>query len=275
MSHYSVLVINTAGEDNIEEQLAPHNENIETEKYIQYTKKELIKKGKEEIESFKNGPYKEYLKDKKKYKSGATNKSHINYLEKGFPKKLKFTEEEIYQDQLQGFEGSDIGENGEVYSTYNPKSKWDYYEVGGRFAGQLKIKSKDDFVDQAYFEDIDWDGMKSKKEFVNACKFWDLYVDKKPVKTEADKELIKFVLYKPEYYKNRYKDKLTYAECLIRFSTYAVLKDGEWFAPGDMSWWGMSSEEDAEALDWELNYFDKFLKDLPKKALLTIVDCHI
>jgi hypothetical protein len=42
-----------------------------------------------------------------------------------------------------------------------------------------------------------------------------------------------------------------------------------------MGWWAMSSETNDEAVDWEMNFFDRFIKDLPEDTLLTVVDCHI
>ena len=57
------------------------------------------------------------------------------------------------------------------------------------------------------------------------------------------------------------------------FTPYAVLKDGEWFAKGEMGWFGMSSDDvDPETWNdrvWEL------LRDLPEDTLITAVDCHI
>ena len=35
-----------------------------------------------------------------------------------------------------------IGDNGELYSTYNPNSKWDWYKVGGRWSKILKTKNE-------------------------------------------------------------------------------------------------------------------------------------
>jgi hypothetical protein len=44
---------------------------------------------------------------------------------------------------------------------------------------------------------------------------------------------------------------------------------------GWMGFWAMSNETDDEALDWELNMFDRFIKDLPVDTRITVVDCHI
>lgn len=57
-------------------------------------------------------------------------------------------------------------------------------------------------------------------------------------------------------------------------STYAYVKDGEWFAPGEMGWWGVSTEEE-EQKEAFVQEFNKMLDDLPDDTLLTLVDCHI
>lgn len=56
-------------------------------------------------------------------------------------------------------------------------------------------------------------------------------------------------------------------------STYAVLKDGQWFAKGEMGWFGMSNDELTET-DW-LQKFNEMIDALPDDTLLTVVDCHI
>ena len=75
-----------------------------------------------------------------------------------------------------------IESDGSLYSasTYNPRSKWDYWRVGGRWSGGLKLKqgasalaevekhwdSPDDvqpgWCDQAYKRDIDIEGMRDE-----------------------------------------------------------------------------------------------------------------
>jgi len=58
-------------------------------------------------------------------------------------------------------------------------------------------------------------------------------------------------------------------------STYAVLVDGVWNAPGDMGWWGMSSENDKEREEFRSGFYGRFIEPLSDEALITIVDCHI
>lgn len=240
MSHFTVAVFTEPNGKTLEELLAPFDENIEMERYILYTKEELIEKGKLEIEEYAtNGCYAEYLKDPIKYEEDCKNECHLNYIKNVFPLKLKWTNEEIYQDQIKYYDEEEIGENGEVYSTYNPNSKWDWYQIGGRWSGLLKLKdgafgkmgerswaTKDDdiaedMVDMAKVRDVDWESMND-------------------------------------------------------FITYAVITpDGKWHSKGEMGWFGFSSESKNEAELWKQTYKQNFIDTANPEWTITIVDCHI
>lgn len=56
-------------------------------------------------------------------------------------------------------------------------------------------------------------------------------------------------------------------------STYAVVKDGEWYAKGEMGWFGISTDE-VDPQEYKEQYM-KMLRELPDDTLLTVVDCHI
>jgi len=137
MSHFTVMVIGK----NPEKQLAPFDEKKRVPRYCYYTKKQLIEKEKKLIEDYKNGMYAEYLKDPEKYKEGCKNyPEHFIYISEKFPEKLKWTEKQIYEDAIKYCKPEEIGKKGEIYSDYNPKSKWDWYDLGGRWSGMLKLK---------------------------------------------------------------------------------------------------------------------------------------
>lgn len=57
------------------------------------------------------------------------------------------------------------------------------------------------------------------------------------------------------------------------FVPFAVLKDGEWFAKGEMGWFGLSSD-DVDPETWSDRVWE-LLRDLPEDTLITAVDCHI
>jgi hypothetical protein len=54
---------------------------------------------------------------------------------------------------------------------------------------------------------------------------------------------------------------------------YALVRDSQWYARGDMGWWGISSNEQNRG-DWNRKV-NELLDSLPDDTLLTIVDCHI
>jgi hypothetical protein len=55
---------------------------------------------------------------------------------------------------------------------------------------------------------------------------------------------------------------------------YAYLRNGEWFAPGEMGWWGMSSDTDEDRARFARE-FNKMFDALPDDAILTMCDLHI
>jgi len=267
MSHFTVLVINTQGDNDFEEQLEPFYEGIEVPEY------ESCLVDDEDWERMRN-----------------------YYAEHDDPKAKEMSNTELYQKYGEDWNNNCWRDEGDEkwveYSTYNPDSKWDWYVMGGRWRGMLLPKEGkvgvlgesgvfknppmiEGGVDQIRFGDIDWDGMINPNDFEKYTRFWEIYIEGDEPKNEEEKKLIEQTFYKKEYFVEKYGDKETYIKAMMTFSTYAVLKDGEWFEPGEMGWWGVSHAENEDKLDFELNFWDKFLKDLPDDALLTIVDCHI
>lgn len=158
MSHFTVNIIipknifengNGTVKAFIDAQMEGFDEQKETPRYQQYTKVELIDKGKKEIADYKKGRYAEYKKDPKKYAKDC-NKNHLEYISKEFPKKLKWDNEQIYADQIKYYEPEDIGKDGEVYANFNPNGKWDWYKIGGRWAGWLTNKEKELETDNGF-----------------------------------------------------------------------------------------------------------------------------
>jgi hypothetical protein len=168
----------------------------------------------------------------------------------------------------------------------NPKAKWDWYELGGRWSGVFKLKSgvkdsledevyKTGYADQALKKDIDFEEMgkerlkKTEKTYrgfrrllkkdperaVNVS-FWDY-----GILNIGDKD--NFI---PETRKSFLKRRKN-------FSTFAVLKDGIWYEKGEMLWWTFVYNEKA-AEEWDAE-FEKLINETPDDTLLSIIDCHI
>jgi hypothetical protein len=276
MSHYSVLVL-TDEDTCVEDLLAPYSEDITVAPYVLYTKEQLIAKEKKEIKDYKNGLYAEFLKDPEGYKEKHKhNPGHLNYIEHEFRKKLYWTNARIYKEAIRFYEPESITEDGSVLSTYNPKSNWDWYVEGGRWAGHLRLKEADEYgsmtTDSAYAEEIDFSP--NKEEYDSALRFWELVVEGAEPQTEDEKNV--FSLYNKNYYLERYSSKEEYATRCAAFTTWAVLTpDGIWHEPGQMGWFGCHSASSEEERDFFESYHKFIEKAIENNWLVTVVDCHI
>lgn len=54
---------------------------------------------------------------------------------------------------------------------------------------------------------------------------------------------------------------------------YAVVKDGQWYAKGEMWWWAISTNEVSEE-EWNDKVYE-LLTSLPSDTRITVIDCHI
>lgn len=157
LSHFTVLVI---GEDP-EALLAPYDENIDVEPYRRYEDAAIPKDRWDFASLIESGAlaeaatWQEYAEAcNAKYETSEDSSEYLHY----------------------------DAETDRVYtmSTYNPKSKWDWFSLGGRWTGFFKLANgatgtlgrsgimtdpaKPGWADQARKRDIDWDGMRAFAE---------------------------------------------------------------------------------------------------------------
>lgn len=194
-----------------------------------------------------------------------------------------------FEDFAKSYHGYDSPdeETGRYGYWENPNRKWDWWVVGGRWSGALRVKpnSKDVFlgnrswtnedenigplnVDSCLIGDIDFEGMhedarvKAEKTWVNA--------EEKDKKYGLNEQMRKFL-----YGINVDDTRESYVErCASRpFTTFAVLKGGQWYERGEMGWWGVVSNE-MSVDEWN-EQFSKLVKELPADTRVWCVDCHI
>lgn len=157
MSHFTVLVI---GEDP-EALLAPYDENIDVEPYRRYEDDATPKDRWDFASLIKSGAlteaatWQEYVEAcNAKYETGEDSSEYLRY--------------DADTDQVY------------TMSTYNPRSKWDWYSLGGRWTGFWKLTdgaasvlgkpglmtdpAKTGWADRVRKRDIDWDGMRALAE---------------------------------------------------------------------------------------------------------------
>lgn len=148
-------------------------------------------------------------------------------------------------------------ETGKYMTTRNPRAKWDWWVVGGRWARILTTKDGVE-CNSARVGELDFEAMRVKRR-ANHAQWW---------AEELDERTRAFML--------RLKEGETREQYIARadhFHTFAVLKGDEWFERGKMGWWATVSNEKAEG-EWETE-FSKLLASLSPDETITIVDCHI
>ena len=234
MSHFTVAVIHDE-KKSIDEILAPYDENLKVPRHVRFTRAEAI-----------------------------------DYAKRNFKNRCEgMSDDEAWKFMAENFRKDMIDDEGNLYSTRNPNAKWDWYCVGGRWGGSLRLKSGET-TDEARIRDVDFSPDEEEKEDARA--FWDAVVEGK-IPEREDEEA--FAIWNPEYYKKYYGDRETYANSMAEFSTHAVVtEDGKWHEKGEMGWFGCSYETPEEAKTWERDFREKFLKDVDPNLLITIVDCH-
>lgn len=213
-------------------------------------------------------------------------------------------------------------------STYNPDSKWDWWEVGGRFSGlwlptepgnPSLLPAAPDWntpedmdpmaVNGGPKRLLDLEGARNR-EGKAAADRWDTfhaiaakYPEAHPwsrfwARHEADPEGYPAARARSDYWAQPLKQALDNFPigqswtCPIDEYTvdrevyvarnraaantgYALLTlDGEWIAPGEMGWWGFSSDEQ-EDRDAYREKANAYLDVLDSDIYLIAVDCHI
>ncbi len=271
MSHFAVIVIG----DNIEEQLAPYDENTEVEPYWTELYKSATWDSVDSISEWLNGDG---------HYAEAHEFDNVQLVVNGD----EWTDGKDYEPSEKLAALLNDWGNGryrfhdgrwQEESTYNPKSKWDWYSIGGRWQGYFRTKKPVSETDQANLGtpgafggdphlDVEWEAdsiLKGDIDFKGMQASAILEAEERYDKYEADGDAM---LFWPKKHRER-------SEYLADFQTpwipYAIVKDGEWYEKGTMGWWAVSSNEDP---NWPKEA-QKMIDEIPDDVLVTMVDCHI
>lgn len=172
---------------------------------------------------------------------------------------------------------------------HNPHAYWDWWEIGGRWHGMLRLKKgasgrcaassplstnakcKPGTCDQARASDCDFS--LDEEAYKWALRFWEVSVEGAACEEDGDEYATWLT---PEYYIDKYGTKERFAEHRASFAPYAFIRaDGEWVAPGRVGFFGSdsSTRDSQEVYDAKLI---AYLKQAAEEGLyITIVDCHI
>lgn len=273
--HFTVGVVTKNGDvAEVEKLLEPFDENIEVEPYIYMKKGEIIEDVKQRQLNLKKDMA-EYAIDPEGFKE----KYNIYWLvknEDGIEKISEYnqklldcvTDEDFYNFYRSGDDDSRFNEDGDEMTTYNPKSKWDWWTIGGRWDGYLGTTDEED--NSCLIKNIPFNGTEEQRK--HFARFWEVVVDGDELK-EGEKESDFFTFYKKEYYIDRYHSKEEFATRSAKKFFYAVVTpEGEWVAPGEMGWFA-SSETNEEQKEYE-KWFEDYMAN-HQDYYITLVDCHI
>lgn len=219
MSHMTVVVAIPGAvpreelRGELEKALAPYDETLEVKPYVGTSKAEV-----DADERFQ-----------KWWKEASTPAFALSGAANG---ERRYT----YAEAVREWYGGETDKDGNVLSTYNPKSQWDWWVVGGRWAGHWKLK---DGAERA---------IPSEPGAFTPDEIHDL--------TRGDAAR---------------KSEIVWDDAAEPFA-YVDLA-GEWHEKGRMGWWGMTHGEMAES-QW-VTAFSDWLGELPDDTWLVLVDAHI
>lgn len=192
----------------------------------------------------------------------------------------------------------------------NPNKKWDWWQVGGRWHGFLKLKhgaegetgepglmtpeAKQGWVDCARKGDVDWDGMRDDAANEAAQRYdrvrelapgdWEPWESVRERFSNIEdartfyhsqgqvKAAKKEGFWEPDSFLASRESYIEKARAAA-VAPFAILYNGEWIERGEMGWWAIISNDTGKE-----NWMDKswaIIQSVPDEEPITIVDCHI
>lgn len=147
-----------------------------------------------------------------------------------------------------------VEEDGYEYWT-NPNAKWDWFEVGGRWSGRLRLKNGER-ADSALLCDIDTSF--NMEAYKDALAYWDNSMENRTFEA-------------PHYMISHYLTKDIYAALRGTFYfNYVIDAEGKWHENDYLS------TNIVQEISWAQDFYKNFLYSLnPKEYRITVVDIHI
>lgn len=195
-----------------------------------------------------------------------------------------------FQEYMEYYNGYKYHEDQKAYGYWdNPNAKWDWYQIGGRWSGQLAVKpgSTSGTVGNPSWFNLLINEEKITNGKVDSCQLKDLDTD--AMIEDAKQQQVKWLAQADTEYENgtpiniikfrfgvdptNNEDREQYLKDYRLFTPYAIVHEGEWIAQGEMGWFGCSIDEYNEE-EWSSKLWDK-IKSLDPETRITVVDCHI
>lgn len=256
--HFAIGVMTKLGpndegyEEELKDRLSPFSEHLRVEPYISCTYEDIITRAKEIKQQAET--------------EGLTSEWHKKFVN------CK-TDQDFWNAWTDNGTESEAGydEHGNELTTYNPKSEWDWYEIGGRWAGFFDENPK--AVNSNCIKIEDWDFGSTTEKREKDKRWYEILCMDSPKKEEENQEWYDSIKgwNNPDYYRRLYPTLEDYLNAPSQLP-YSILD-----LNGD--WW-QRDFGDHNSQEYVDNYI-KWEKEIPEKIkkftgnYCTIVDCHI
>jgi hypothetical protein len=232
---------------------------------------------------------------------------------KEIPLKEKYPTFDEYMKDYVGYKSRDK-KTGRYGYWENPNAKWDCWQLGGRWAGSLRVKSgiepmqggpsllmedfeyKSQASDIAKMKDIDFDAMNADVQ-QKAGEFYDKLERLRKIKAgeipegKGDAFLgFETGTTAVEHGIAHYEGKGKKAKFIIdvprdefmrdyahifEFKTWAVLDSDGWHEKAKMGWWAFHDGTTEQLNEYERSFYKRFLENEDPETYIAICDCHI
>jgi hypothetical protein len=206
-----------------------------------------------------------------------------SYVYENFPDR-DFKSEPI-KDFIKDWYGEESDDDGNSLTTYNPRSKWDWYEIGGRWKDLLCVKGGRSDICQVKDLDFSRHHSDAKAETTEFYIGYKKYVEKRKASDPPSKDEVSYLFCDVPKTKLLPNDHLeviedfdaffrrAHADGYFSLPTYVDL-DG-WHTETSYGWFGFSENTpDHDNYDYARRFEEK-IKHLDPDMYLVAVDFHI
>ena len=248
---------------NPDERVQMFSKEIGSDPFVVYRKSEAAQIQLDYIKEFKR-----YISDIEdaisKEKDEETLKPLKNQLEiatAGLYDLTQQSPEDFFEDLQYG---KDLDEEGNIITYYNKNGKFSVINRAGRFANPFILKNGQEKF-QTVAGDVDWDKIHLSEPAVNTyTRLWEMCVEGSEPQNETEQGFYENMKNRQEYFAS-FNNKDTFVASNTALWYYAVVDaENNYHDP---------TSEDVEEFKWMIDFFDRFLKDLPDDQMLTIYEC--
>lgn len=157
--HSAVAVI-CEHPDFLDSIMEDYNEELEVESYIYLTKAQLIEQERKSLEHILNTSYKDFQENEEEFQKNVP-ETHYEFIINDFMKLYKANDEELFKYIKSWYDEGSFDKDENLIRNSNPRGKWDWWVLGGRWSGML-ITKNGYYSDAVKIKDISFELMRAE-----------------------------------------------------------------------------------------------------------------